>query len=100
VFARAQHGIAARSELGRICTVEAVALALSELGERQETVDALVECVRRNNRAIDPGNARTTQTHATGTAARRRDEAAGGSSSGSGGGGGGSSGSASKSDSG
>ena len=39
--------------------MEAVALALKELGERQQTVDALVQCVRQNNAAIDPGNARS-----------------------------------------
>ena len=36
-----------------------MALALKDLGESQQTVDALVECVRTNNAAIDPGNARS-----------------------------------------
>ena len=36
---------------GRVCTVEAVAYALRECGERQETVNGLLEAIRVNNEA-------------------------------------------------
>jgi DTW domain-containing protein YfiP len=44
---------------GRVCTVEAVALALQDCGECFETVQGMVDAVRINNDAIDPGKART-----------------------------------------
>ena len=39
------------SNQGRVCTVEAVAYALRECGETQETVNALLEAIRANNEA-------------------------------------------------
>ena len=48
VYARKQ------SEPGRICTVEAAALFLLLCGEVEATTDAMVECVRINNRALRP----------------------------------------------
>lgn len=65
VYSRAQHGYAQASaattsqsgdpEALRICTVEAYALLLEELGEPAATTQALVEAVIINNRALSLG---------------------------------------------
>ena len=46
IYARTQ------TQSGRVCTVEAVALFLREMGESQALFDALVAAVATNNRAL------------------------------------------------
>eukprot|EP00906_Rhabdomonas_costata_P038998 RCo055202 len=55
-----------QSQQDRICTVEAIALLLAELGEPSDVTDALVEYVRMNNEALTsyvPGNVGSKDTH-------------------------------------
>merc|ERR1712232_78692 len=59
IYARTQ------SQPDRICTVEAVALLLRELGEREENCDALIDYVKVNNLA--PHAERDTETSKNGT---------------------------------
>ena len=44
-----------QSQLGRICTIEAVAMMLGEAGERVEACRELVDLVVRNNEALGYG---------------------------------------------
>lgn len=48
VYARKQ------TQPDRICTVEAIALFLSHLGESESATEGLIECVRINNNALRP----------------------------------------------
>ena len=43
-----------QTQAGRICTVEAIALMLQEMGERPQICKSLIDCVKLNNAALNP----------------------------------------------
>ena len=43
-----------QTQSGRICTVEAIALLLQEMGERPQICASLIDCVKLNNNALKP----------------------------------------------
>lgn len=55
-FGRAQKY--SKSNPHRVCTTEAVAVALFECGEPAETMSTLMQAVKTNHTAVDPGQAR------------------------------------------
>ena len=56
----------------RICSVEAVALLLTELGEPQSTADALCHAVRINNDALQGASKAGLPVSSSSGAAKRR----------------------------